>query len=640
MLLGLPAGRSFGPTPGPKYIRFDKGRMPLKKRGLGLAPVGYGPPAKNLPTQGELMWTWIKKHKGITILACVALIGAGGFLYVRQQAEEAMASLAQLSEETAFVERRSIESSVSSTGLIISDNTRSLSSTLTGLEVLTVHVEVGDVVAVGDPLFTFDTADLQESLSEAEDVLSAQEVASGITLDNAKRNLAMAVETQNYQVEAAARGVLNAHNALMAASEAYDTLQDKLSAADSGISAAQQAADAAQQNFNALQAGNTALATATQAAAEAEAAYKIAAASLTNAQNTFDVAKAALDAADASASEYSNLQAAVTAAQTALDTAQAAEAAAKATLTEKQAALAEEQLKVQGGDAAKVLSAAQSGLASARSARDTLEGSLTTAENSLRQARIAYENAVSTYDYTVASQLSQYEGSEDALKGAKAQAGVSTITYENNVESVEKQLEKGVVTANIPGTVTAVNVKEGDRYMGGEIAAIQDTSALVVSAEIDEYDIADIAIGMKAVFKTDATRDEQLQGQVIFISPTPTPGSDVTYQVKVAITSDTTRLRLGMNAKLNIILSETGDVLTVPYDAVQQDEAGRDIIYSVERGADGAVTKTAIPVTVGVEGDYYVEVSGDIAEGMEVSLPSDEVDFMARMEEMRENMMG
>lgn len=53
------------------------------------------------------------------------------------------------------------------------------------------------------------------------------------------------------------------------------------------------------------------------------------------------------------------------------------------------------------------------------------------------------------------------------------------------------------------------------------IATIQDCSAFVVSAEIDEYDIADVKLGMKAVFKTDATRDEQLQGEVIFISPLP-----------------------------------------------------------------------------------------------------------------------
>ena len=65
----------------------------------------------------------------------------------------------------------------------------------------------------------------------------------------------------------------------------------------------------------------------------------------------------------------------------------------------------------------------------------------------------------------------------------------------------------------------------------------------------------------------------------------PSQGAKETWQTKEYVmspvedsnTSD--RLRLGMNAKLNIILRETADVLTVPYDAVQQDENGNDVEF-------------------------------------------------------------
>lgn len=285
--------------------------------------------------------------------------------------------------------------------------------------------------------------------------------------------------------------------------------------------------------------------------------------------------------------------------------------------------------------------AAEAAYAAAEKAYNTIESSLSTAENAVDSAWLAVQNAQAAYDYTVASQESSFRGSKDALKSAEAGAGVATFQQESSVDSLNKQIEKGAVTADIGGTVTAVNIKEGERYAGGAIITIQDTDALVVSAEIDEYDIADVKIGMKAVFKTDSTRDEQLTGEVIFISPTPTPGSDVTYQVKVRIDSDTSRLRIGMNAKLNIILEETADVLTVPYDAIQQDEKGDDVIYAVEHTENGGVIKTAIPVTVGVEGDYYVDVSGDIKEGMEISLPTDKFfDLAAIEEEMMASMGG
>ena len=106
-------------------------------------------------------------------------------------------------------------------------------------------------------------------------------------------------------------------------------------------------------------------------------------------------------------------------------------------------------------------------------------------------------------------------------------------------------------------------------------------------------------------------------------------GGDVTYQIKVAINTDTDRLRLGMTAKMNIVLSEVEHVLTVPYDAVQTDENGNDVVYVMESvtGEDGQVTQQqrAVPVTVGTEGDYYVEIiSDEITEGMTVVVPQED----------------
>ena len=64
----------------------------------------------------------------------------------------------------------------------------------------------------------------------------------------------------------------------------------------------------------------------------------------------------------------------------------------------------------------------------------------------------------------------------------------------------------------------------------------------------------------------------------------------------------------------------------------KQDENGNDVVYVVTRTESGGITKAAVPVTVGVEGDYYVEVTGDIQEGMEVSMPSDmKFDFSQMM---------
>ena len=548
------------------------------------------------------MLTFMKKHKKIMILLLVLILLVTALLVLRSKTREAMAALSGLSEETAFVERRSIQSSISSTGKVISDNTRDITAYATGLEVLTVNVEVGDVVMAGDILCTFDTADLEESLEDAEKSLSAARTQSNVSVNNAKRALEQAIETQNYQIESAARNVISAHDAYEDAAEAYDEVKDKADEASDAVKAAEKALKAL------------------PASIEQTAEYQ----ALQTAQQVYDEAKAKLDAFVPDGTDDDTELAALTATAD----------AAKTDLDIKQAALDALDLDTKRAQAQAALSAAETAYDSIKPSLDTAKRAMNTAWNSLQSAESAYE-------YTVASQQTSYQGSKDALKSAQAGAGVATIQQQNAVESYKDQIEKGILTASIGGTVTAVNINPGELYAGGPLFTLQDCNELVVSAEIDEYDISDITIGMKAVFKTDATRDEQLTGEVIFISPTPTLGSDVTYQVKVSIDSPTDRLRLGMNARLNIILQETGSVLTVPYDAIQQDEQGNDIVYLVSRAADGTVTKTAVPVTVGVEGDYYVEIIGNITEGAEVSLPSDNLlDLDAIQEQMMSSMMG
>lgn len=546
---------------------------------------------------------WIKKHKKLAVFLCIAIIIAAAVLTIRHKAQAAMAQLAELTEETAVVEKRSIQSSVSSTGTIISDKTRSITATLTGMEVLTVDVEVGDVVQEGDTICTFDTSKLENNLEDAEKSLSAAKTQTSVTVNNAKRALEQAVETQNYQIESAARNVISAGEAYNSAREAYDEAQSRVGEAYDEMRSAKKKLD--------------------------ELSYSDANYKTTQAYSDY---QAKLEAYNIAVQENNSIKADPNSTAEQLNEASAKEINAAAELNAAEAALKATPEYNQTVANEKAKAEAEANYKSAKATYDSLDSSMSNLESALRNAKTALDNAQATYEYTVSSQQNQYEGSRDNLKSARASAGVATQQQENAVDTYQEQIEKGTLKAGISGTVTAINVKQGDTYAGGVIATIQDCSAFVVSAEIDEYDIADVKLGMKAVFKTDATRDEQLQGEVIFISPTPTQGSNVTYQVKVKINSPIDRLRLGMNAKLNIILRETADVLTVPYDAVQQDENGNDVVYVVTRTESGGITKAAVPVTVGVEGDYYVEVTGDIQEGMEVSMPSDiKFDFSQMM---------
>ena len=218
-----------------------------------------------------------------------------------------------------------------------------------------------------------------------------------------------------------------------------------------------------------------------------------------------------------------------------------------------------------------------------------------TQENAVANAKKAEENAQLAYDKAVrALEDEVYKGS-NTLAGATETYQKNEITSNDSTKKLERQLEEQrdrlddyVITAPISGMVTQVDVEENNSFAGGNLVTIQDCSTLYVSTEIDEYDIPSIAIGQKVMFKTDATRDDELEGVIdeIAVSATSSSASNTasnsTYKVKIRVLTEDDRLKLGMTAKLSIIVKEVSNVLTVPYDAVVDKGDGEYVVYAVD----------------------------------------------------------
>ena len=212
-----------------------------------------------------------------------------------------------------------------------------------------------------------------------------------------------------------------------------------------------------------------------------------------------------------------------------------------------------------------------------------------------------------------------------------------------------EQLEEGSLTAPISGIVTAVNFEEGDTFLQGAILTIQDCSEFEIEAQIGEYDISDIQKGQKVLIKTDATRERELQGTVVFVAPTATVSAassmsgmtavstDPTYEVRISVDTPSDRLRLDMSANLSIIIQEVQEALTVPYNAVQTAEDGTYFVEVV----NGDETTTVVPVEVVMESNYYTQVAGDLQEGQTVRVISQEAtDIFSEMMGMHDAAQG
>lgn len=257
-----------------------------------------------------------------------------------------------------------------------------------------------------------------------------------------------------------------------------------------------------------------------------------------------------------------------------------------------------------------------------------LQASVAEMQLSTGQLKSAFDAAVNALSSTTSAADSNIAAMQDNLSNAELSAKSSSIAQKGQVQTYQEQLEKGIVTSTVSGTVTSIQVKVGDLYAGNTIATIDEIDEFMIEAEIDEYDIADIKQGMKAIIKTDATKDEELEGQVIYtaISPTEnalssaTASSNTTYKIKIALNQQNERLRLGMNAKISIILDSKENVWTVPYDAVQEKEDGTHYIEILKNGSEEETEE--IGVQVGMEGTYYVEIiANELKDGMQVVLP-------------------
>ena len=194
------------------------------------------------------------------------------------------------------------------------------------------------------------------------------------------------------------------------------------------------------------------------------------------------------------------------------------------------------------------------------------------------------------------------------------------------------------------GTVTGIGVSAGDTYNGGDAVEISDLTSFQVTTTVTEYDITSIEKGQRVVILTDATGDEELEGEITYVALTSSSSSTLSsgtsssggdsmgmggsssssssdgYEIVITLKSAPDNIRVGMTAKCSIIINEADDVYAVPYDAIHEDESGNNVIYVL----DSSGNQKNITVEKGMESDYYVEVKSDeLSEGLSVIIPTD-----------------
>lgn len=596
-----------------------------------------------------------KWKKVVIILVVIVLLVTGVVSCQVKQTKQLMETLNQV--ETAEVEKRSIVNYISATGLLVSETDLALTADVTGIKVTEVAVEVGDYVHAGDVIAVFDTSDIEKQLADAKESLEDTNSLNGLTVAGANRSYEDTVRNSEYTIN-------NAQTEVNTAKTNYDYMvtdyNKQVSDYDKAVADENNAANERDQAKTAYENAKQNDSAGKAAYEKAEKEYK---AYVSGAEYS-----AAVSAVEGSANAgniklwvsngyytkdgYADGTTAYSVEELERGTTQAGESIsadiilgfqyykvlAKAETLSNALAAASTQYQSKQAEISTLQAtyeAKEAAYKAAVSARESMQTAVTNAQRQMDSAKTTYSTALAAFENTKASQASSIQAAKDSVSTSKINANSRAQT--TTVENYEEQIENGVLKAGKDGTVTAITIKEGDLYAGGTVVTIQDTASLYLTSEIDQSDISDVKEGMEVLIKTDATGEDELQGVVSKINPTPVQSaSGVKYQVEIALKEQNVRLMIGMTARISIITNSANDVLAVPYDAVYTDDAGNKVLhlYNVE-----TEEITDLPVNVGLEGDYYVEVSGEnLAEGTVIQVPNAEASNA--MEELLMEMGG
>lgn len=569
---------------------------------------------------GASILKWIKKHKKLLIVMVLLLIGVGVIRNKMKEQQERVAALLQNQIKTATIEKRSLISYISTTGKIESIESREITSSLTGYDINQVYVKVGDLVQEGDVLLSFDTTDILEDISDVYTDISNTNRQNQIAVEQAQRNYDATQTSNEEQADSMNDTIADAKKKLDEALEDKLVYEKQRMADEAYVTAALNAWNEVKSDYETMKLEYENLTAAVTSAqtelADATSVLKMAQMDLDdykrdNEEDFDEVTGKILDEASRTAFRKDE---AVKDAQESVNYFQSEYEKASMRLNE---------LKDEYADATVIYNQLQADY-------ETAVNAWTASESKLDSQRDLIESLEDAYEDALDSQVTQERNNTNALLNSENQIELQQLSGTSSVRALQdklsvyqKNLKKTEVKAPFSGTITDVKVDPGDTYTAGTLVTLQDCSELIIATEVDEYDISTIKDGMRAVIKTDATREEELEGKVSFMAPTPTQGStSITYRVEITLDQQDERLRLGMTAKTNLVLEDKENVLTVPYDAILSDAEGKNYITLMEPAEDGTTTRRDVYVTVGTEGDYYVEISSEEElEGKEVLIP-------------------
>lgn len=560
---------------------------------------------------------WIRRNKWKSVIAAIVLALIVFLVH-------AVTKPKALQYVTAPAVQGDLTQTVEAVGTVISEKNLALQFRSSGI-VSTIDVNEGDRVHAGQRLASVRAGSLAASVASA------------------------AAHVQEMQANYDAMVAGSRPEDIAVAQASLDNKKASLDAAHATLQTAQDSVAKSQAKLDALQAQAATSVSGQVAAAGSTISQKVTTAE--QAISAINDVFANNDVQDAilrdSPGNYDDLRHAITAAQNALSAAGAAASPTDADSAIKAYAVARSAVSM----ASDTLDKAYTLLSNLTTNSNFTVSNQTTYKSTIATQRSAVETVLRDIDAAVndlknnpadlQTQIAAEESSLQAAQGAAQKASADILTYETSVRIDEAQLQlkkagsrpedidaanarlkqakadlarasadfqDTLITAPIDGTITKINLKEGEFAPTGTAIEMIGDTPYRIEMFVSEVDIPKVQLAQSGSIELDAFRGTHFALRVGEIDASATDKDGVNkYRVKLDFLHPHDELKIGMTGDAAIVTGSRHNVVSVPLRSVIDDASGKKIVRVQKH--DGTIEER--PVQTGMEdAGGNVEVTG------------------------------
>lgn len=225
-----------------------------------------------------------------------------------------------------------------------------------------------------------------------------------------------------------------------------------------------------------------------------------------------------------------------------------------------------------------------------------------------------YNLAVTQADNAIAAAEQDLALAEASATNTNAPARAESLTRANaavtqaqaQLERIDATIADRVLRAPFAGTVTALDILPGETVTTTPVVTLLAEDAFDVRARIPEIDIGKLELNQKVEMVFDARTEEIVTGEISFISLEAVEIDGVAYyEALIQFDEIPSWIRSGLNADIDIVVTEVTDVLRLPKRFVSTTDGTATVVQRTNN------KNASTTVTIVLNGDDgWVAITG------------------------------